>query len=281
MKPQKTGRKFPMAEKGKEHLPAVTVSLAIENVDSHATMQKLSAASPEGLTPLSLDRISFVTAGSITYNVPTEDGLEPRQYLDAFVIHNHGYRQLYTGPYDPQNPSPPECVSWDGITGHGSPGGVCARCPFNVFGVDAQCKPYRWLYLLFPDEMLPTTLALPRTSLSRRLHKGITSYVIGLAKGGKLKVKGGLWPWEVMTRIGLAKRERGVGMVATFEEGPPLSKAHKAVMAAYVESFKKALTFPTLTSGGDPTETPPRVYGGAVPEHHNYGPEPDDEGFNF
>ena len=252
-----------MAEK-KENLPAIPAILAIQSVDSEATMEKLSAASPEGLTPLSLDRISFVTAGSITYNVPTEDGQEPRQNLDTIVIHAHGYRQLYTGSYDPQNPSPPECVSWDGITGQGSPGGACARCPLNVVGADAQCKPYRWLYLLFPGEVLPTTLALPRTSLSRRLHKGISSYVIGLAKGGKNKVKGGLWPWEVVTRIGLAKRERGVGMVATFEEGPQLSEVHKAVVAAYAESFKKALTFPTLSSG-DPTE------------HHNYGPEPDGE----
>ena len=68
-----------------------------------------------------------------------------------------------------------------------------------------------------------------------------------------------------MTRIGLAKRERGVGMVATFEEGPQLSEAHKATVAVYAVSFKKVLTFPTLSSG-DPTE------------HHNYGPEPDDEG---
>ena len=251
-----------MAEK-KENLPAVPATLAIQAVDSQATMQKLSAASSEGLTPLSLDRISFVTAGSITYNVPTEDGLEPRQHLDSIVVHMHGYRQLYTEPYDPQNPSPPECVSWDGITGQGSPGGVCARCPFNLVGPEAQCKPYRWLYLLFPGEVLPTTLALPRTSLSRRLPRGITSYVIGLAKGGKAKVRGGLWPWEVMTRIGLAKRERGVGMVATFEEGPQLSETHKAVVAAYAESFKKALTFPALSSG-DPTE------------HHNFGSEPDD-----
>ena len=250
-----------MAEK-KGNLPAISLTLAIEAVDSQATMQKLSAASPEGLTPLSLDRISFVTAGSITYNVPTEDGPEPRQYLDTIMVHGHNYRQLYTGLYDPQNPSPPECVSWDGITGQGSPGGVCARCPFNLVGPEAQCKPYRWLYLLFPGEVLPTTLALPRTSLSRRLHRGIVSYVIGLAKGGKAKVRGGLWPWEVVTHIGLAKRERGVGMVATFEEGPPLTATQQVAVAAYVKSFKKALTFPILSSG-DPTE------------HHNYGPEPD------
>ena len=267
MKWLKPERKPPMVEK-KENLPAIPLTLAIQAVDSQATMQKLSAASPEGLTPLSLDRISFVTAGSITYNVPTEDGPEPRQYLDAIMIYSHGYRQLYTGPYDPQNPSPPECVSWDGVMGHGSPGGVCAKCPLNVVGSEAQCKPYRWLYLLFPGEVLPTTLALPRTSLSRRLPKGITSYVIGLAKGGKAKVKGGLWPWEVMTRIGLAKRERGVGMVATFEEGPQLPQAHKSVVAAYTESFKKALTFPILSSS-DPTES--------SLSYHSYGPEPDDD----
>ena len=254
-----------MADK-KENLPALPVTLAIQTMDAASTMEKMAAASPDGFTVLNLDRIPFATADSYTWNVPTEDGPDPRRYLDAVVLHQHAVRQRYENAYDPNNPTPPSCVSYDGITGEGDPGGACARCPFNKVSPDAECRPYRWLYLLFPAEPIPVLLSLPRTSLSRRLQKGVAKYFLGLAKGGRARVKGGLWPYSVMTRIGLAKRERGVGMVATFEEGPRLSPEQEEVIRVYAESFKKSVTFPVL--GG--RNIGPDMYSGD-------GEEPEDD----
>ena len=237
-----------MAESKKENLPALPTTLAIQTMDAAATMEKMAAASPDGFTVLNLDRIPFATAESYTWNVPTEDGPDPRRYLDAIVLHQHAARQRYVGSYDPNNPTPPACVSYDGITGQGDPGGVCARCPFNTVGAHAECRPYRWLYLLFPGEPIPMLLSLPRTSLSRRVPKGVAKYFLDLAKGGRGHVKGGLWPYSVVTRIGLAKRERGVGMVATFEEGPKLTTVQEEAVRVYAESFKKSMTFPMVGS---------------------------------
>ena len=47
--------------------------------------------------------------------------------------------------------NPPDCGSFDGITGTGTPGGICKNCPFNQFGSgegkSKACKNRRMLYL--------------------------------------------------------------------------------------------------------------------------------------
>ena len=261
-----------MAEKALSTVtvPAIT-TLAIASVDT-GTMEKMREASPEGFTMLNLDRISFPTADSLTFNVPTEEGPDPRRYIDAIIIHHHAARQRYSGAYDPTQPTPPLCSSYDGISGSGTPGGVCARCVYNQMGTDAECRPYVWLYLLFADSVFPTFLSLPRTSLSRKLANGVSKYFVTLAKGGKDRVKGGLWPWEVITRIGLADRQRGVGKVATFTEGPRLASGLADLVKAYALDFRKSLTFPTGNGARedeehehtlqsiDPTLEPPDSY---------------------
>lgn len=240
-----------------ENLPALPTSLAIQTMDAASTMEKMAAASPDGFTVLNLDKIPFPSSDSYTFNVPTEEGVHPRQHLDGFVLHHHFVRQFYRQSYDPNaTPKPPDCVSYDGVTGDGDPGGSCAKCPFRKGG---QCRPYRWLYLLFPDEPLPVRLSLPRTSLNRGLRGGLSGYLVTLAKGGRGHVKGGLWPHSVVTRISLKKRERGQGMVAIFEEGPRVSPELEAVIGAYAESFKKSLTFPSLEGFGG---TDPDLYHG-------------------
>jgi hypothetical protein len=248
-----------------ENLPVLPTTLAIQTMNAASTMEKMAAASPDGFTVLNLDKIPFPSSDSYTFNVPTADGIDPRQYLDAFVVHDHTVRQFYRGKYDPNaTPKPPDCVSYDGITGDGDPGGSCAKCPLKKSGA---CRPYRWLYLLFPDEPLPVRLSLPRTSLNRGLRGGVSGYMVQLAKGGRKRVQGGLWPYSVLTRIGLKKRERGQGMVAVFEEGPRLSPELEAAVGVYADSFKQSLTFPSLEGFG----------GSDLGAYQGEGGEPDDD----
>ena len=261
-----------MADK-KEILPAIPPTLAIQTMDAKESIKKVAASSPDGFTVLNLDKISFPTAGSLTFTVPTEDGEEPKRYLDGIIIHSHDYRQKYDGPYDVQNPTPPDCVSYDGVRGEGDPGGVCRICPFNIVGAEAKCKPYRWLYILFPDEPLPARLAIPRTSLNRQLVRGFARYVARLAKGGTAKTKGGLWLHEAFTRIGLEKRERGIGQVATFQELGAFPPDQRAYLSAYAEDFKKYVTFPAL--GVRSRDINPDMYGG-----EGETPNPDDEDYD-
>ena len=244
-----------LVEKG-SNLPAVPTTLAIASADAAGTMEKMRDASPDGFTMLNLDTITFPTADSLTFNVPTAEGLEPHRVLDVILVHQHPARKRYKEAYDPTaQPAPPTCVSYDGVYGYGEPGGVCVQCPFFMQrGPDAECRPYRWLYFLFPENVFPTFLSLPRTSLSRKLIHGISKYIVDLAKGGRAHIKGGLWRWEVMTRIGLADRVRGIGKVASFTEGPRLPESLRAVVEPYVKDFRANLTFPQMNDvGSDPT----------------------------
>lgn len=248
-----------MPEKSSTNLPVPITNLAIATVDVASMAEKIREVSPEGLNVFDLDRVSFPTAGSLTFNVPTAEGPEPRRYIDGIIVHQHASRQLFETEYDATKPSPPRCVSFDGITGYGDPGGECAACPFATFG--GTCRPSRFLYILQPDELFPMLLILPRTSLSRKLQNGVSRYFFGLAKGGKSKVKGGLHMFSVITRIGLAQRQNGLGMVATFTEGPMLTHEQIEQVQMYAKAFRESLVFPRVASENGGAGLPPNLVG--------------------
>lgn len=233
----KTTKNGPMSEKNSaNNLPVPITSLALEQMDVAAVANALAESGIDGLSPFDLDKISMPGAGGLTWNVPTEEGVRPKEAIEGIILHQHPTRQLYEGAYDAANPSPPRCASYDGVTGHGDPGGSCAVCPLGQFG--GPCKPYRFLYVLFPDKTVPTLLILPRTSLSRRLPKGFAKYVSKLAFRGKV-------PAQMVSRISLEQRKQGMGSVAVFDEGAALSPEHYALVREYATAFKGALGFPS------------------------------------
>ena len=79
------------------------------------------------------------------------------------MIHK-GYATKYTG-----GNQPPDCCSFDGVTGEGEPGGACRKCPLNQFGSGENgakaCKNRRRIYVLREGEIFPLLLSLPTGSL--------------------------------------------------------------------------------------------------------------------
>lgn len=246
------------------NLPAVIGSLAIASLDLETVVDVLreSSIDSDGISPFDLDRIQFPTAGSVAFGVPTDEGKKrAAEVLEAIVLHHHPIRQYWEGAYDSKAQSAPRCASADGISGTGDPGGLCIKCKYGIF--NAECKPYRVLYLLFPESMMPTLLILPRTSLNPAVK-----YLRKLALSG-------LYSYGLVTKIGLQERRNGPGMVATFAPGPRLDPKMLAVVKAYATAFKASVKFPAIASGvgslGDPTQNSDDM----LPV--NYGPEPDDE----
>ena len=95
------------------------------------------------------------------------------------------------------------------MTGIGTPGGDCRRCPFNKFGSgDGQsklCKNKRMLYILREGELFPVALSLPTGSL-----KTFTNYVKHqLTKGKKLS--------QIVTRISLKSPEEITALSGVVE----------------------------------------------------------------
>ena len=118
----------------------------------------------------SFDRVKLPAGGGTAFEIPSAESDESEMAKDitGVIVYNHPayayYRDKYTG-----GNNPPDCGSFDGVTGIGNPGGNCQNCPYNKFGSgegqSKLCKNKRMLYILREGELFPITLSLPTGSL--------------------------------------------------------------------------------------------------------------------
>ena len=83
----------------------------------------------------SFERIKIPAAGMTVFEIPGEnpDSPETVKEFSAVILHHHPLYAYYTDKYTGGS-NPPDCGSFDGITGVGNPGGDGTGCPFNKFG---------------------------------------------------------------------------------------------------------------------------------------------------
>ena len=154
---------------------------------------------------ITFDRISVPAAGGQAFEVPGEMPGETAMVKDfkGVILCHHPmfsyYRERFTG-----GNNPPDCSSYDGITGVGNPGGVCARCPLNVYGSGENggkaCKNKRRVYVLREGELIPVLLTLPTGSI-----KEFNVYIQQLlAKGNR--------SYSVVTKFSLTKATNAKGI---------------------------------------------------------------------
>lgn len=91
----------------------------------------LNDALTEELSGLSgsFERIKIPAAGMTVFEIPGEnpDSPETVKEFSAVILHHHPLYAYYTDKYTGGS-NPPDCGSFDGITGVGNPGGDCAGC---------------------------------------------------------------------------------------------------------------------------------------------------------
>ena len=182
----------------------------------------------------SLDRIKIPAGGGTMFEIPSADGDEPEMVkeLTGVIVYNHPSFAMYRSKYTGGN-NPPDCGSFDGVTGVGTPGGKCALCPYNKFGSgEGQgklCKNKRMIYILREGEMFPLVLSLPAGSL-----KPFTNYVKAqLTRGRKLS--------RVVTRISLKKATNASGIAysqAVFSFDRALSPDECSAIAEVTDMVK-------------------------------------------
>ncbi|SDN06847.1 hypothetical protein [Acetanaerobacterium elongatum] len=161
---------------------------------------------------LTFDRIKIPSGGGTVYEVPGEDSDEcdTVKEFSAVILYHHPvfafYKEKYTG-----GSNPPDCGSYDGITGEGNPGGKCRTCPLNQFGSAENngkaCKNRRRIYLLREGEVFPLILSLPTGSI-----KEFTRYIQRLLGKGRKS-------YGVVTKFALKKASSNSGIAysqATF-----------------------------------------------------------------
>lgn len=166
------------------------------NTEGLALMKQIMTEDCQGLD-FQLDRIKFAAGGTTILELPG-DSEEPEmtKSLSCVILYNHPAYAYYMDRYQGGS-NPPDCGSFDGVTGIGNPGGSCNSCPYNTYGSGEgkakACKNRRMLYILREGEVFPMMLNLPTGSL-----KEFTNYMKRLlTKGRRIN--------QVVTKISLRR----------------------------------------------------------------------------
>ena len=126
--------------------------------------------------------------------------------FSTVILYHHPLFAYYKTKYT-DGGNPPDCGSFDGITGEGEPGGSCIECPHNEFGTgdngSKSCKNRRRIYVLREGEIFPLLLSLPTGSLRK-----FTRYIKRLLLKGRKSN-------SVVTRFSLQNATNNMGLEAS------------------------------------------------------------------
>lgn len=194
-----------------------------------------------------LDIVKVPAAGGIAWEIPTMEGTESSKDVTGVIIGKKRVRAYFDKPFDGSS-EPPACSSNDGEIGIGDPcnSGMagrhsCETCPMNQWGTDPNpqgsgkgkaCSEKLMLFILRKDELLPTVLVVPPTSL-----KPLRKYMLRLSGKGKAF-------YTVETTFSLAKTKNATG-IAYSEVVPTMSRElspqEAEVMKTYYTGFGELL----------------------------------------
>ncbi len=131
------------------------------------------------------ERIKIPAGGGVMFEFPSSNPDESDMVKDfsAVILYHHPMYVFYSSKFNGSN-NPPDCLSIDGITGAGVPGGKCMNCPNNKFGSGENgskaCKNKHQMYLLREGEIFPVILSLPTSS-----NREFSRYIKRLLSRGK------------------------------------------------------------------------------------------------
>lgn len=154
---------------------------------------------------ITFDHVSIPAGGGTVFEVPGElpGETDMTKEFTGVILFHHPMFSYYKDRFTGGN-NPPDCGSYDGITGVGNPGGSCARCPLNQFGSGENggkaCKNKRRLYILREGELIPIMMVLPNGSV-----KDFSIYIKRLLAKGKKSS-------SVVTRFSLKKVSNATGV---------------------------------------------------------------------
>ena len=218
----------------------------ISNTNNYTALKDFNLAealsSELGGMDISFDRVSIPAAGGQAFEVPGELPGETDMVKDfsGVILFHHPMFTYYRERFSGGN-NAPDCGSYDGITGVGNPGGVCATCPLNQFGSGENggkaCKNKRRIYVLREGELIPILLVLPTGSM-----KEFSVYIKRLlAKGKKsnsVVTKFSLKKVTNASGIAYSQAQFAVDRVLTAEEMPFVQ-----AMSDQVKSFATRVAY--------------------------------------
>lgn len=168
-----------------------------------------------GVGMFTLTQLRVPAGGGVAWTVDTLEGPTAIPGKDMNVIvggMRAGLKKWWIAEFGDGESGPPDCISFDGMTGNGvnslEPGAEpgahdCASCPWNRFksarngGAGKDCSDYMIAMVFREGSSLPDVLNIPAGSL-----KAWQSYSVKLANAGKSI-------WHVVTRLALEPQKGG------------------------------------------------------------------------
>lgn len=199
----------------------------------------------QNLTEFDLERVKIPTGGALTWEIGDD---ESSKMLEGIMVHWRDGCAYWEESFDSSGGgTPPDCSSQDGLTGIGTPGGICGKCPFNEFGsgTDAKgkptkgkaCKNFRVLFMMRPEELLPMAVIVPPTSL-----REVRRYFLRLASRAI--------PYHsLVTQLTLEKTKSGEGITYSrikCAASTRLSAKEQEAIKSYSDGIASAFTAPII-----------------------------------
>ena len=204
--------------------------LAIASMDSDMLSEIIqSNLGNDDLSVSDLDRISMPSGGGSTWEVPSIEGVEHKDTIEGIIVDWQDTRAYWSQSFDEAPGEEPDCRSADAVVGVGDPGGECDSCPMSEWGSangsDGQaCKKNRLLFVVSENQILPTVIKLPPTSItnSKQYFMRLLNHRMDHA--------------DVVTEIGLETDENEAGIEyskATFSVSRKLEDGEAEAVQAY------------------------------------------------
>lgn len=213
---------------------AIVESGFITSVNSN--LESIMAEELEGME-VSFDRVKIPAGGALYFELPLDDPENPEtlKEVSGVILHHHTLNSYYKDKYTGGS-NPPDCGSFDGKIGEGTPGGQCSKCLLNQFGSGENgsgkaCKNKRRIYFLREGDIFPILLTLPTGSL-----KEFTNYI------AKRIVAKGKRSFEVVTKVTLKKAINSGGITysqAVFSIDRDLKPEEIESMGKFSERIKE------------------------------------------
>jgi len=195
------------------------------------------------VSPFELDRIKIPAGGGSFWEVPDlDDSIVTEKELEGIIIFTKLNRAFWHESDDADG-SPPDCHSHDGETGQGdlnqdgtTTSQPCSTCPFAQWGSAGEkskgqaCKLLQIVFLLRPNDYLPTVITLPPTSV-----KTIRKFMLRLASKGVP-----YWGVEVSVGLEVIKADHTYS-VATFKVNRRLDAKEVEVASQFKEALMVVL----------------------------------------
>ena len=158
------------------------------------------------LSESDFQRIKAPKGGATQFTIPNIEGDELTDSVKGVIIY-HTKRKAYWEESFGTSPSgtPPNCISNNGITGVGTPGGICAKCPQGQWGSSEQgkgkaCTDFVLLFIIRPGQLMPNLLRVPPTNI-----KVVRDYF-------SMLINARLAHWQVETEITAVLGKSGQGL---------------------------------------------------------------------